>query len=270
MRRLAGLRLACVLILGVALLASAGVILYQRRQLAALRQQRDEAQQSLRHLREALRQLPLEKTPVAAPKSAPLETVRAALARHEATIARLDRELAEAKDTITQLQAQLVDAGNEREKDLANAQERFQKQEGAWQVRLDALQQQLDSAQAESQAARQRLAGLEATNARLKSDNSLSVARAAEVARTVEALRDLNHRRDVYLTSILRRYRDITGQFRAMGGMLDSSRDQNSSAFSDAALTRIQNAISLTEDDISQLNELNAQAHKLEKRLAKQ
>jgi hypothetical protein len=67
----------------------------------------------------------------------------------------------------------------------------------------------------------------------------------------------------------MRRYRDITSQFRAMSGMLDSSREPKSSPLSDAALTRIQNDVSLADDDLRQLTELNAQARQLEKKLVK-
>ena len=51
--------------------------------------------------------------------------------------------------------------------------------------------------------------------------------------------------------------------------MLDSSRGPNAGAFSGAALTRIQNAISLADDDLRQLNDLNAQARQLEEKLVK-
>ena len=103
----------------------------------------------------------------------------------------------------------------------------------------------------------------------MRSDNSAASARTAEFARVVAQLQDLDNRRDAHLTSILRRYRDITSQFRAMGGMLDSSHEPNSSAFSEAALTRIQNAVSSADDDLRQLSELDAQARELEKKLAK-
>jgi hypothetical protein len=71
------------------------------------------------------------------------------------------------------------------------------------------------------------------------------------------------------ITAIARRYRDITSQFRSMSGMLDSSHDANFGAFSSEALTRIQNAISQSDDDLNQLTELNAQARQLEKKLVK-
>ena len=53
-----------------------------------------------------------------------------------------------------------------------------------------------------------------------------------------------------------------------MSGMMDSNRGQNSSALSGQAMDQIQNAISLTDNDLQHLNELNAKAFQLEKRLA--
>jgi hypothetical protein len=94
--------------------------------------------------------------------------------------------------------------------------------------------------------------------------------RAAELGHTVADLEDPDSRREGLITSILRRYRDITSQFQAMNGMVGSSRDSNSaSPFSDAALTRIRDAVSSANDELRQLNELNDQARQLEKKLAK-
>jgi chromosome segregation ATPase len=269
MTRLGRLEFALVLTLGVALVASVGMVLRQSWRLAALRRQQAADLQSLRELREALRQRELQKTPAELESPAPLGANPATLAKREVTIEWLNRELGEAQANIKELQAQLSNSNDEREKELASANEGHQKEREDWQSQLDALKQQLDSAQAESQASRQRLATLEADNTKMKSDNSEGSARAAEFGRVVANLQDLDRRRDAYLTSLMRRYRDITSQFRAMSGMLDSSRDPKSSPLSDGALTRIQNDVSLADDDLRQLSELNAQASKLEKKLAK-
>ena len=61
----------------------------------------------------------------------------------------------------------------------------------------------------------------------------------------------------------------MTEKFRAMSGVLASSRDQNSGALSESGLTRIQSAISQSDDDLRQLNDLNARALQVEKKLAK-
>src|SRR5208283_5336224 len=109
---------------------------------------------------------------------------------------------------------------------------------------------------------------LEADNAKLKTDTTAVNTRAADLAQITASLQDIDRRRDVYLTSILRRYRDLTGEFHAMSSMLDTSHDPSSGACSGAVLSRIQNAVGLAEDDLRQLNELNARAQKLEKQLA--
>jgi chromosome segregation ATPase len=267
--RLGRLQFAIVLTLGAALVASLGIILRQSWRLSALQRQRAADLQSLRQLEEARRQRELQKVPAEVGSPAPVGDYRAALAHRNAAIEQLNRELSEARANIMGLQAQLLNSSEEREKALASADERHQKEQADWQSQLDALKQELDSAQAGSQASRQRLAILEADNAKLKSDISAASARAAEFAGLVANLQDLDSRREAHLTSIMRRYRDITSQFRAMSGMLDSSRDPNSGALSAAALTRIQNAVSLADDDLRQLSELNAQARQLEKKLVK-
>jgi predicted nucleic acid-binding Zn-ribbon protein len=270
MMRLGRLQLALVLTLGVALIASVGMILRLSWRLAALERLRATDRQSLRELQQALRLRELQKTPAEAESPAPPSNYQAALAKRDATIERLNRELSEAQANIMGLQAQLLNSSEENEKALASADERHQKEQADLQSQLDALKQELESAQAESQASRQRLAALETDNAKLKSDNNAASARAAEFARLVAQLQDLDSRRESYLTSIMRRYREITSQFRAMSGMLGSSRDSNSaSPFSDAALTRIQSAVSSADDDLRQLTELNAQARQLEKKLMK-
>ena len=148
------------------------------------------------------------------------------------------------------------------------AEERLRKEQREEQNKLDALQQQLEAAEAASEASRQRVSALEAEVDELRADRHQDSARTVQLANTLASLVDLDHRRDVYLTNIMRRYRDITNEYRATSGMLDSTHDPNSNALSSAALSRIQNAVSQTDDDLRQLNELNDQIHQLEKKLA--
>ena len=262
-------RLAIIfaLALGVVLLATAGALIRQSRRLAVSERQRTADLETIRGLQETLRQRELEKPPV----EAPTEVVgnEAGIAKRDAAIHRLEQELSDARASIKDLQAQITSAGEEHEQALATLNERHRNDEADWQSRLDALQKDLDSAQAESEASRQRSAALEAENAKLRNAAGAGSARAAETVRVLADLDELGRRRDSYLTSILRRYRDITSQFRAMSGMLASSRDPNAGALSDAELTRIQNAISQADDDLRQVSELNAQARQLEKKLAK-
>jgi CII-binding regulator of phage lambda lysogenization HflD len=263
------LQFPLVLTLGVAFLVSLGINLRQSWRLALLERQQAEDLRSLRQLEAALRQRELPKPLPETEILTPPGDCRAAIAQRNATIELLNRALSEAQANNMGLQAQLVSAGEEREKALASAEESRQKEEADLQSQIDTLKQDVESAQAESQASRQRFAALEAEDAKLKTDSSASAARAAEVGRVVADLQDLDNRRDALLTSMMRRYRDVTSQFRAMSGVLGSSRDSNSSPLSDAALSRIQSAIATADDDLRQLTELNAQGRQLEKKLAR-
>jgi DNA repair exonuclease SbcCD ATPase subunit len=266
MIRLQRLETALALALGVALVGSMAAIVRQSRRLASSERQRIAALETIRQLQEALRQRDLQKPPEEAEAPAPVVENQAAPAKRDAAIQRLNQELTDAHASIKDLQTEIARASDEHERTLASLNESHQKEEADWQSRLDALKQDLDSAQAETEASRQRSAALEADNAKLRSAASEGSARVAEVGRVLADLEDVGRRRDSYLTSIQRRYRDITSQLRGMSGMLDSS--TNSGALN-GELTRIQNAISLADDDLRQLTELNARVRQLEKKLAK-
>jgi DNA repair exonuclease SbcCD ATPase subunit len=262
-------RISFELVLGVVLVVALLTILHQARRIAELQRHQEADAQSLRLLREALRQKGLQNGPPAIPEETLGGNDQAAIAKREAVIAQLDRELAESRATITELQTQLTTIGGQSSEALASAEARLQKQQADSQAQLDDLQKKLDAALAAADIARQRTAALEADNAQMKTDNAAVNARAAEVARTISSLQDLDRRRDVYLTSILRRYRDITEEFRAMTSIMDNSHDPSSSPCSSAALSRIQSAVNSAEDDMRQLNDLSARTQKLEKQLMK-
>lgn len=269
MGRMGRTQIVLVSTLGAALLASVGMNLYQFWRLAALKREVAGARQSLHELQETLRQRSTPEAPAQAGGQTPVSEYQAALARRDATIARLNREVKDAQASITDLQTQLSNAKDEREKALAVATASEVKVQADLQSQIDTLKQELNSAQDEAQASRRRASALEAENTKLRTATSTTFASAADFARAVADLQDVDRRREGHLTSMMRRYRDITNQFRAMSGMLDSSHDPNSGAFSGAALTRIQDAVSLADEDLRQLNELNAQARQLEKKLEK-
>jgi len=264
------LQFTVVMTLSVAVVALSGLLIRQSRRLAILEQQQKTDLQSLRQLLAAIRQRDFEQAPVEVESPVQSGNWQAALANRNATIQRLEHELSDAQASIMSLQAQLSNSNDEREKALTSANQLLEKEKEDWQVQLASLKQDLESAQADAQASRQRLATIEADNAKLNNTNNAASARAVDLAQAIVQLQDLDSRRDALLTSILRRYRDITSQFRAMSGQLGSNRDSNaSSPFTDSALTRIQSAVSSADDDLRQLSELSAQARQLEKKLAK-
>ena len=204
-------RIPWELILGLVLGVCLVVILRQSRRIAEYQRHQAADAQSLRLLQEQLRQKNLQKVPPVVPEETLKGNNKAGIAKREEVIERLDRELAESRSTITDLQTQLSASNDQNAKAAASAEERLQKQQADSQAQLDDLQKKLDAAQAESDIVHQRVAVLEADNAQMKTDNSASAAHSADVARIVASLQDIDRRREVYLTSILRRYRDITG-----------------------------------------------------------
>jgi chromosome segregation ATPase len=242
------------------------LILNQRRRIAVYQRQQEGDAQALRLLQQALQRKILEHLPPPVTEELPPAN-ELGIANREATIARLDRELAQTRATVTDLQNQLSSANDQNAQAQASAEQRLQKQQADSQAQADDLQKKLDAALAQSDIARQRAAALEADNAKLKTDADAAGTRTSDAARALAGLRDLNQRRELYLTSILRRYRDITSEFHAMTAMIDTSHDMSPGPCNGVALSRIQNAVTSAEDDMRQLNELNARAQKLEKQL---
>jgi len=262
------LRTPLGLALGVALAASVGIIVHQSRQLAGLRRDLGKDQESIRGLEGTLRQRE-QQAPAPVEVPVPINPDAGALNQRNATIHDLNRELSQANIAARQLQVELMNTQEERDKALQAADEHLRKVQADAQAQLEALQQKLDASEAEAQAARQRNIALDADNARLRSDADEGSARATDLQRLTASLEDVNRHRDTYLTSLLRLYRDVTSQLRGMSGMLDASREQPAAACSSEALAHIQNVVSQADDDLRQLNDLNAQARQIEKKLAK-
>jgi chromosome segregation ATPase len=263
------LQIAVVSVLGLVLAAAGGVVLHQSRKLKEVRQQRDSALQSLRESQEALHQSELRIASVMRQAPEQADNDKAAIAQRDATIEQLTNELNAAQAGITQLQEELSTSKDENAKALKSSSQRFQEEQTELETRLDQLQKQLTSAQADIQNSRQRIASLQKLNDQLNAANNQGAARTAEREHILSRLQDLDRRRESYLTSIADRYRNLTSQFRTMSGMLNSNRGQNSNALTSPALDLIQNAISLTDNDLQHLSELNAKAFRLEKELKK-
>lgn len=269
MARKGSWQIALVTVLGIALLAAVVVIVYQFEALTQVKQQRDANLKLLRETRVALRETERRLEMALAKPPAPRIDLKAVIAQRNATIKQLNHELSQAHISLKELQGQLAAAKKESQEKLAGAKEDNQKLQAKWKSRLATMTQQMDATQTALQDAHQRVAGLEAANSRLRKESNRRSARAAERERILSNLQDLDRRREAYLSSITDRCRDIINRFRAMSGMLDSNRQQDSSAFSGSALDLIENAISLTDSDLQHLSDLNAKAFRLEKQLSK-
>ena len=266
MRRL---QIALVSGLGLALIAAGTVIFHQSRKLVEVRNERDTALQSLERTHKALQQSELRMAELLRKSPPPPNGDKATIAQRNATIKQLTVELNAAQAGITDLQKKLKASQNENEKKLADASQHYQAQQSELQGRLDKLQKDLSSAQADLQSSRQRIASLQKANDQLQAASNEGSLRAGEREHILSSLQEIDRRRESYLTSIADRYRNLTNQFRTMSGMMNSNRGQDSNTLSGPALDMIQNAITLTDNDLQHLSELSAKAYRLEKQLSK-
>lgn len=125
----------------------------------------------------------------------------------------------------------------------------------------------VETVRAELSANKSRLAELESASANWKQESAKAGQSAAQLDQTVSELENLFRRRETFVNNILRRYREITEQYRSLVGVMDSRRDRQSAPVDSSEISRIQNAISLTEEDIRQIHALDAQVQRLEKKL---
>jgi chromosome segregation ATPase len=122
----------------------------------------------------------------------------------------------------------------------------------------------LHAFEAETKTKEDRLAQLESNNRKLREDNLASDEKSRQTARLLHDLEEINRRREAYLNTVLRRYRDVTDQYRGLSARLD----RENSGPGASELGAIQNAISMAEEDLHQLSSLNAQASHIQQKIA--
>lgn len=178
--------------------------------------------------------------------------MREALGQSSAEVARL-------QSRVSELQTGIENATEENRR-LASAAEDLKRSFADANQTIEAIRAELKSNSG-------RMAQVESANAKLKEEASAAGQSATQLKQTASDLEGLFRRREMYLNNILRRYREITEQYRAMSGVLGSRRDREAAPVGGTEIARIQNAIALAEDDLKQIEALNAQASRLEKKL---
>lgn len=128
---------------------------------------------------------------------------------------------------------------------------------------LDTAKRLAEALQTEMQGKSVRSGQLETNNQQLRQREQEAKQRIERLVKLSEQMDDLNRRRDVYLSNILRRYRDVTDLYRTLNLQFSNPRDGVSPASND--LSRLQNAIYQAEDELRQLQSLNQQALRLQK-----
>jgi hypothetical protein len=87
-------------------------------------------------------------------------------------------------------------------------------------------------------------------------------AAAAQAGRGSAELEDINRRREVYLSSLLRRFREVSDLYRTLSLDLQN-REQIAAGTQAGDLSRILNSVQQAEDDLRQLQNLNSRAARL-------
>ncbi len=181
-------------------------------------------------------------------------------------IQRLKLSLADANASISRLQSR-ADEAEAQLQNLRLENKRLAGSEADLKENLAAANQAVDALQKELKSSRDRVTQVEIAYQKLRDQGGADARKLAEVQQLAGDLQDIHKRREAYLNSILRRYKQITDQYRSMYGVLQGQRTDAPAAGS-ADLARIQDSIAMAEEDLRQLNSLNAQALLIQKKLA--
>jgi DNA repair exonuclease SbcCD ATPase subunit len=192
-------------------------------------------------------------------------TAAAQVSASERLAERLRESLAQATAEVERLQASVSDLHRQLE---TTETENRRLTAGTEELKKSAAdaEQTIEMLRAELKANNTRAAQLESVNARLKQEAASSQQISSQMQQNVSDLDGLFRRREMYLNNILRRYHDITEQYRALSGV-NASRDHGAGTVGTAEISRIQNSIALAEEDMKQISALSAQVARLEKKL---
>ena len=184
----------------------------------------------------------------------------------EREIQRLRDSMAQLHGDLARLQAQTSDLEAQNGK-LAAENQRLAVAGEDLKVSLAEANRTVASLRVELQGGQDRISQLVSENSRLLQENTAGKQSAGELRQVTTDLEEIFRRRQMYLNNILRRYKEITEQYRSLSGVLDSRRDREAVPVNSAEISRIQNTIAMAEEDLKQISALNAQAQRLEKKL---
>ncbi len=182
-----------------------------------------------------------------------LETLRATLADANASVAHLQ---ARVQELDTQVQKLSVD------------NKRLTASESDLNDNLSSANALIEALQKENKTKGDRIVQLEIAYQKIREQGGADAQKLQQTAQLTAQLQEIDRRRAAYLASILRRYRDLTDQYRNLSAMLENRRQNEPVAVAGTDLSRIQNTIAMADEDLRQLAALNAQAERVQKKLA--
>jgi chromosome segregation ATPase len=160
---------------------------------------------------------------------------------------------------------QKLEQADQRLAQLEEQQKKLTQAESGARAQVEALTDKVKELDAQRWAQQTRITDVENRNIELRKRQDDSGRKLAQLRQVAESLEDLSRRREGFLTAILQRYREATDLFRAMALRLDNMPDRSAAGSND--LARIQNAISLADEDMRQLRALNTRVTQLQKEL---
>lgn len=178
--------------------------------------------------------------------SSPVPSASTASADTEALNAKLDEAnaaLGRIQSRTSELETQVEEFTRERARLAAAGTEA--------QSRLTELNQTIQSLTEERSQFDKRIKDFESENGRLRHQTQVFSQKNAQFLKDAAEFQELSRRQQTYTTSILRRYRELTDLFRSLPGMVEGKGNG-------PELARIQSAVSMADEDLRQLNDLNA------------
>jgi chromosome segregation ATPase len=182
------------------------------------------------------------------------------------SIQRLKLSLTDANAMIARLESRAEDAEAQIH-NLNLENKRLAGSEADLKENLSSANQTVDTLQKELKSTRDRVTQVEIVYQKLRDQSGGDSAKIAQLQQLAGELQDIHQRREVYLNGILRRYKQITEQYRSMSGVLQAQRT-DAPATGSGDLARIQDSIAMAEEDMRQLNNLDAQARLIQKKMA--
>jgi DNA repair exonuclease SbcCD ATPase subunit len=223
--------------------------------------------------RQLLARLAESNRPAAAPEtvSVPLPVVRQPerapsppTAQH--TDSALHSALAEANANVAKLQGHLAELEAEVQ-NLSVDNKRLSASEADLNENLSSANRLIAALQTEVKIKADRVVQLEVAYQKMREQSGADARQAKETAQLVKEFEEIQRRRENYLNNILRRYREVTDQYRVLSAIMEERRHNDAAPAASPDLSRIQNTISMAEEDLRQFSGLNAQAQRIERKL---
>jgi hypothetical protein len=194
--------------------------------------------------------------PHGAPAKPPVPGPHEGAAADARTIEELHQRVQELTRDLTAAREDVAKAESKSAADAAEAK-KLQAQIDEIRESAQALKRSMEAVEAELKVKSERLTKAEADEKRASDRAVRAEAAAAKSAALTKDTEDMLRRREVLVTGLMRRYRDVTDLYRNFT-LNAQTRETPGAGLQAGDLSRIQSAIQQAEEDLRQLNSLNA------------